>query len=160
MLLFRCVLSTLNSPRSFLLPQKESKHRHDTSWSNRLKKRTWLLKSLRMASSLPLLPPTFLLARRRARAELSVVLVLARWLVSPRTFCHEKYSCGWQTLSPIGATNLLWLLFCSCCLLAFLRTAEFDKVIFDPETELGQIVGPVQTQFGYHLIVVDKRTGI
>jgi hypothetical protein len=39
-------------------------------------------------------------------------------------------------------------------------TAEFDKVIFDPETELGKVVGPVQTQFGYHLIVVDKRTGV
>lgn len=38
--------------------------------------------------------------------------------------------------------------------------AEFDKVIFDPETGLGQVVGPVQTQFGYHLIVVDKRTGV
>ena len=38
--------------------------------------------------------------------------------------------------------------------------AEFDKVIFDPKTELGQVVGPVQTQFGYHLIVVDKRTGV
>mmetsp|Transcript_16204 Transcript_16204/g.33263 ORF Transcript_16204/g.33263 Transcript_16204/m.33263 type:complete len:155 (-) Transcript_16204:378-842(-) len=38
--------------------------------------------------------------------------------------------------------------------------AEFDKVIFSPETNLGEVVGPVQTQFGYHLIVVDKRTGI
>jgi len=37
---------------------------------------------------------------------------------------------------------------------------EFDKVIFDPETELGQVVGPVATKFGYHLIVVDKRTGV
>lgn len=37
---------------------------------------------------------------------------------------------------------------------------EFDAVIFDPDTELGQVVGPVQTQFGYHLIVVDKRTGV
>jgi len=53
---------------------------------------------------------------------------------------------------------------------------EFDKVIFSPETALGEVVGPVQTkvrvldglgelfltcvQFGYHLIVVDKRTGV
>mmetsp|Transcript_16239 Transcript_16239/g.21253 ORF Transcript_16239/g.21253 Transcript_16239/m.21253 type:complete len:159 (+) Transcript_16239:79-555(+) len=37
---------------------------------------------------------------------------------------------------------------------------EFDSLIFDPNTELGQIVGPVQTKFGYHLIVVDKRTGV
>ena len=38
--------------------------------------------------------------------------------------------------------------------------AAFDKVIFDPDTNLGEIAGPVQTQFGYHLIVVDKRTGV
>lgn len=37
---------------------------------------------------------------------------------------------------------------------------EFDEVIFDPNTNLGEIVGPVQTQFGYHFIVVDKRTGV
>lgn len=37
---------------------------------------------------------------------------------------------------------------------------EFDKVIFDPTTTLGAVVGPVRTTFGYHLIVVDKRTGV
>ena len=37
---------------------------------------------------------------------------------------------------------------------------EFDSVIFDPNTNLGEVVGPVQTKFGYHLIVVDKRTGV
>ena len=37
---------------------------------------------------------------------------------------------------------------------------EFDAVIFDAETQLGTVVGPVATQFGYHLIVVDKRTGV
>jgi peptidyl-prolyl cis-trans isomerase C len=36
---------------------------------------------------------------------------------------------------------------------------EFDKVIFSPETVLGTILGPVETKFGYHLIVVDKRSG-
>jgi len=36
---------------------------------------------------------------------------------------------------------------------------EFDKVIFSPETQLGTVLGPVETKFGYHLIVVDKRTG-
>jgi len=36
---------------------------------------------------------------------------------------------------------------------------EFDKAIFNPETKVGELIGPVQTQFGYHLIVVDKRTG-
>jgi peptidyl-prolyl cis-trans isomerase C len=37
---------------------------------------------------------------------------------------------------------------------------EFDEVVFDANTNIGEVVGPVQTQFGYHLIVVDKRTGI
>lgn len=36
----------------------------------------------------------------------------------------------------------------------------FDKVIFDPDTKLGEVVGPVKTDFGFHLIVVDKRTGV
>ena len=36
---------------------------------------------------------------------------------------------------------------------------EFDEVVFSPETRVGDIKGPIQTQFGYHLIVVDKRTG-
>lgn len=36
---------------------------------------------------------------------------------------------------------------------------EFDKVIFSPDTIIGSVIGPVQTKFGYHLIVVDKRTG-
>ena len=37
---------------------------------------------------------------------------------------------------------------------------EFDDVIFSAETNVGEVVGPVQTKFGYHLIVVDKRTGV
>ena len=37
---------------------------------------------------------------------------------------------------------------------------EFDDVIFNKDTELGTVVGPVETQFGYHMIVVDKRTGV
>jgi len=37
---------------------------------------------------------------------------------------------------------------------------EFDQVIFSPETNLGEVVGPVATKFGYHLIVVDKRSGV
>mmetsp|Transcript_2230 Transcript_2230/g.4515 ORF Transcript_2230/g.4515 Transcript_2230/m.4515 type:complete len:293 (+) Transcript_2230:50-928(+) len=36
----------------------------------------------------------------------------------------------------------------------------FDKVCFDPNTKIGEIVGPVQTQFGYHLLVVDERSGV
>jgi parvulin-like peptidyl-prolyl isomerase len=36
---------------------------------------------------------------------------------------------------------------------------EFDDVVFAPSTRLGTIYGPVQTKFGYHLIVVDKRSG-
>lgn len=36
---------------------------------------------------------------------------------------------------------------------------EFDKVIFDPETKVGELMGPVMTNFGFHVIVVDKRSG-
>ena len=34
---------------------------------------------------------------------------------------------------------------------------EFDAVIFDPESELNTLYGPVQTKFGYHLISIDSR---
>lgn len=33
----------------------------------------------------------------------------------------------------------------------------FDRVCFDPATPLNETVGPVQTQFGYHLIYLRKR---
>ena len=33
---------------------------------------------------------------------------------------------------------------------------EFDTVVFS--AEIGKVVGPVQTQFGYHLIEVTSRT--
>jgi len=36
---------------------------------------------------------------------------------------------------------------------------EFDQVIFNPDTKIGQLMGPVLTQFGHHVIVVEKRTG-
>jgi peptidyl-prolyl cis-trans isomerase C len=36
---------------------------------------------------------------------------------------------------------------------------EFDQVIFNPETKVGEVMGPVLTQFGHHVIVVEKRTG-
>jgi peptidyl-prolyl cis-trans isomerase C len=38
--------------------------------------------------------------------------------------------------------------------------AAFDEVIFNKKTAVGVVVGPVATQFGFHLIVVDKRTGM
>lgn len=37
---------------------------------------------------------------------------------------------------------------------------EFDKVIFDKDTKLGEVLSPVETSFGYHLIVIEKRTGV
>lgn len=37
---------------------------------------------------------------------------------------------------------------------------EFDAVIFNADTKLNEVVGPVATKFGYHLIVVEKRSGI
>ena len=36
---------------------------------------------------------------------------------------------------------------------------EFDKVVFNPDTQVGELQGPVMTDFGFHVIVVDKRTG-
>lgn len=36
----------------------------------------------------------------------------------------------------------------------------FDKVIFDAETKMGEVYGPVETQFGSHLILVTNRTGV
>ena len=35
---------------------------------------------------------------------------------------------------------------------------EFDQVVFG-DLPIGEISEPVQTQFGYHLLVVDKRMG-
>jgi peptidyl-prolyl cis-trans isomerase C len=33
---------------------------------------------------------------------------------------------------------------------------EFDTIVFTGE--IGKVLGPVQTQFGYHLIEITKRT--
>ncbi len=35
--------------------------------------------------------------------------------------------------------------------------AEFDQVVFS--APIGEVAGPVKTQFGYHLIEVTERTG-
>jgi peptidyl-prolyl cis-trans isomerase C len=37
---------------------------------------------------------------------------------------------------------------------------EFDALVFDPRTPLRKVVGPVHTTFGYHIVVIDKRTGV
>ncbi|MBN2477033.1 MAG: peptidylprolyl isomerase [Pirellulales bacterium] len=34
---------------------------------------------------------------------------------------------------------------------------EFDKVVFGEE--IGKVHGPIQTQFGYHLVEITNRTG-
>ena len=34
---------------------------------------------------------------------------------------------------------------------------EFDRVVFS--AEVGKVQGPVQTQFGYHLIEITRRSG-
>ena len=36
----------------------------------------------------------------------------------------------------------------------------FDKVVFDPNTKLKTVLGPVQTHFGWHLIYIEDRQGV
>ena len=35
---------------------------------------------------------------------------------------------------------------------------EFEKVVFDQQTPIGIVQGPVETEFGYHLILVKERS--
>ena len=37
--------------------------------------------------------------------------------------------------------------------------AEFEECVFDEETPIGEPVGPIRTPFGFHVIIVDERTG-
>jgi peptidyl-prolyl cis-trans isomerase C len=38
---------------------------------------------------------------------------------------------------------------------------DFDEAVFDPTvSKVGELTGPIMTPFGYHLIIVDKRTGV
>ena len=34
---------------------------------------------------------------------------------------------------------------------------SFDKVIFDKESKVGQVIGPIKTNFGCHLIWIEDR---
>jgi peptidyl-prolyl cis-trans isomerase C len=33
----------------------------------------------------------------------------------------------------------------------------FDKAVFSPKNKVGDVIGPVQTQFGWHLILIHDR---
>ena len=33
----------------------------------------------------------------------------------------------------------------------------FDKAVFSPKNKVGDVVGPIQTQFGWHLILIHER---
>lgn len=35
---------------------------------------------------------------------------------------------------------------------------EFERVVFDPKTQIGVVQGPISTEFGYHLILVKERS--
>jgi peptidyl-prolyl cis-trans isomerase C len=35
---------------------------------------------------------------------------------------------------------------------------EFDKICFDPQQPLNKVLGPIKTQFGYHLVKITKRS--
>lgn len=41
---------------------------------------------------------------------------------------------------------------------AGMMVPEFDAVVFDAQMEIGKVHGPVKTQFGWHLIVIEDRT--
>ena len=34
---------------------------------------------------------------------------------------------------------------------------EFDKAVFSPKSNIGEVIGPVMTPFGYHLIMIHER---
>ncbi len=36
-------------------------------------------------------------------------------------------------------------------------TPSFDKAVFSRSSNVGEVIGPVQTQFGYHLILIHER---
>ncbi len=38
-----------------------------------------------------------------------------------------------------------------------LMVPSFDKAVFSPKSEVGVVIGPVMTQFGYHLIMIHER---
>eukprot|EP00933_Yihiella_yeosuensis_P006289 TRINITY_DN110985_c0_g1_i1.p1 TRINITY_DN110985_c0_g1~~TRINITY_DN110985_c0_g1_i1.p1 ORF type:complete len:196 (-),score=48.32 TRINITY_DN110985_c0_g1_i1:253-771(-) len=38
--------------------------------------------------------------------------------------------------------------------------ATFDVVCFDPDNKVGEVLGPIQTGFGYHLILIESREGV
>lgn len=37
---------------------------------------------------------------------------------------------------------------------------QFDAAIFNPKSQLNSVLGPVQTEFGFHLIVLTERRGV
>jgi len=37
---------------------------------------------------------------------------------------------------------------------------QFDDVVFAEKTVVGEVLGPVATEFGFHLIKVEKRSGV
>ena len=34
----------------------------------------------------------------------------------------------------------------------------FDRYCFDPESKVGEVSNPIQTRFGWHLILLQERT--
>ena len=73
------------------------------------------------------------------------------------SFCMFRVRC----LNIFGLVLLLFITACSDSKIESngMRTPEqvpeFDKVVFSDE--VGKVHGPVQTQFGYHLIYISKR---
>lgn len=58
---------------------------------------------------------------------------------------HSKCPSGKKDGGSLGKFNL------------GMMVPQFDKAVFSPKTNIGEVIGPVMTPFGYHLIMVHER---
>ena len=70
------------------------------------------------------------------------------WVLSRRVRCKDIIADS-ICFEIIGLRPLIH------CLL--LRVPPFDKAVFEKENKVGSCIGPIQTQFGWHLIWIEDR---
>lgn len=46
------------------------------------------------------------------------------------------------------------------CRSAGSMSEALEKVCFDPAAKVGELLGPIQTQYGFHLVIIDSREGV